>query len=74
MAKQPKSGMKSQLKELQWTQMLESMFPNLNTLAAITLSIPVSTASIERFFFLNEANKDEVHSSPSDSSLSKLMK
>ena len=40
MAKQPKENMKLQL----------SMFPNLNTLATISLSIPVATASVERSF------------------------
>ena len=61
MAKQPKSDMKSQLKELQLTDVLKPMFPNLNTLAVLALSIPISTASVEtrKKFFSNEANKDK---------------
>ena len=45
MAMQDKSDMKSQLKEMWWTEMLKPMFPNLNTLAAVALSIPISAAS-----------------------------
>ena len=39
-----------QLKELVTNETLVTMFPNLNTLANISLSIPVSTASVERSF------------------------
>ena len=47
MAKQPKENMKLQLTELATNEMLKSMFPNLNTLATSSLSIPVATASVE---------------------------
>ena len=50
MAKQPKENIKLQLKELATNEVLKSMFPNLNTLATISLSIPVTTASVERSF------------------------
>ena len=50
MAKQPKESMQLQLKELVTNETLVAMFPNLNTLANISLSIPVSTASVERSF------------------------
>ena len=49
MAKQPKENMKLQLKELATNEMLKSMFPNLSTLATISLSIPIATASVESF-------------------------
>ena len=50
MAKQPKENMQPQLKELVTNETLVTMFPNLNTLANISLSILVSTASVERSF------------------------
>ena len=42
--------MKTQLKELATNKILETMFPNLNRLAKICLSIPVGTASVETSF------------------------
>ena len=50
MGKQPKENMKLQLKELATNEMLKYMFPNMNTLATISLSIPIATASVERSF------------------------
>ena len=50
MAKQPKDSMKLQLIELATNETLIAMFPILNMLANISLSIPVSTASVERSF------------------------
>ena len=74
MAKQPKSDIKSQLKELWSTEMSKPMFANLNTLAAIDLSIPVSGASIKRSFSQMKLIKMRLCSSLCDSSLSPLMK
>ena len=54
--------------------MLKSMFPNLNTLAMISLSIPVATASVERSFSEMKLIKTRLRSSLSDTSLSHLMK
>ena len=51
----------------------QNVFPNLNTLASIVLSIPVSTASVERSFSQMELTKTRLHSSLSDSTLSHLM-
>ena len=65
MAKQPKDSMKLQLKELATNKTFIAMFPNLNTLANISLSIPVSTASVER--------KTRLRNRLSDKSLSHLM-
>ena len=46
-SKQPKDNLKSQLKELATN---ETLIPNLHRLATICLSIPVGTASVERYF------------------------
>ena len=74
MAKQPKENMKLQLKELATNEMLKSMFPNLNTLAIISLSIPVATASVERSFSQMKLIKSRLRNRLSDTSLSHLLK
>ena len=50
LSKQAIDSMKLQLKELATNKILDTMFPNLNALAKICLSIPVSTALVERSF------------------------
>ena len=47
---QPKDDISMQLKELLTNDMLIALFPNLQKLATICLSIPISTASAERSF------------------------
>ena len=42
-----KNDMKAQSKELASNDMLKTLFPNLNKLGPIRLSIPVMTASVE---------------------------
>lgn len=74
MAKQPEENMKLQLKQLASNEMLKNMFPHLNTLATICLSIPVATAYVERSFSQMKLIKTRLRSSLSDSSLSSLMK
>ena len=66
--------MKLQLTKLATNEMLKSMFPNLNTLATISLSIPVATASVERSFSQMKLIKTRLRSRLSDTSLSHLMK
>ena len=73
MAKQPKSNMKSQMKELRLTEMLKPVFPNLNTLAGIAWTFPISTESIQRSFSQMKLMKTKLHSSLSESSLSHLI-
>ena len=43
MSKQPKDNLQLQLKDLASNEMMKTMFPNLSTLATISLSIPVAT-------------------------------
>ena len=74
MAKQPKDNMKSQLEDLVSNDMLATMFPNLHTIAKISLFIPVATASVERSFSQMKPIKTRLCSSLNDTSLSHLMK
>ena len=74
MSKQPKANMKLQLKELVTNDMLTAMSPNLSTLGNICLSIPVSTASVERSFSQMKLLKTRLRNRLSDSSLLHLMK
>ena len=70
----PEDSMKTQLKELVCNEMMKTLFPNLRKIATISLSIPVSTASVERSFSQMKLIKTRLRSSLSDKSLSYLMK
>ena len=70
----PENNMKSQLKELVCNDMIRTLFPNLCKIATISLSIPVSTASVERSFSQMKLIKTRLRSSLNDKSLSHLMK
>ena len=70
----PENNMKSQLKELVCNDMMRTLFPNLCKIATISLSIPVSTASVERSFSQMKLIKTRLRSSLNDKSLSHLMK
>ena len=65
--------MKAQLKELASNDMIKTLFPNLSKIGAICLSIPVTTASVERSFSQMKLIKTRL-SSLNDKSLSNLMK
>ena len=54
--------------------MLQAMFPNLNTLANICLTIPVATASVERSFSQMKMIKTRLRNRMGKKSLSHLMK
>ena len=66
--------MKAQLKELASNDMIKTLFPNLSKIGAICLSIPVTTASVERSFSQMKLIKIRLRSSLNDKSLSNLMK
>ena len=70
----PENNMKSQLKELVCNNMMRTLFPTLCKIATISLSIPVSTASVERSFSQMKLIKTRLRSSLNDKSLSHLMK
>ena len=66
--------MKAQLKELASNDKIKTLFPNLSKIGAICLSIPVTTASVERSFSQMKLIKTRLRSSLNDKSLSNLMK
>ena len=66
--------MKAQLKKLASNDMIKTLFPNLSKIGAICLSIPVTTASVERSFSQMKLIKTGLRSSLNDKSLSNLMK
>ena len=66
--------MSSELKELTDNEMTRTLFPNLCKIAQISLSIPVTTASIERSFSQMKLIKTRLCSSLTDKNLSNLMK
>ena len=70
----PENNMKLHLKELVCNDMMRTLFPNLCKIATISLSIPVSTASVERSFSHTKLIKTRLRSSLNDKSLSHLMR
>ena len=61
--------MKSQLTDMVSNDMLTTMFPNMHTIATISLSIPAATASVERSFSQMKLIKTRLRSSLKDTSL-----
>ena len=49
-AQQPKESIGEQLQELVTNNMMGAMYPNLKLLATVCLTMPVTTASVERSF------------------------
>ena len=66
--------MKAQLKELASNDMIKTLFSNLSKIGAVCLSIPVTTASVERSFSQMKLIKTRLRNSLNDKSLSNLMK
>ena len=64
---------KTQLKELTSHEMLVTMFPNLSALANICMSLPVSTASVERSFSQMKMIITRLRNRIGESSLNHLM-
>ena len=54
--------------------MLKTMFPHLNTLANVCMTIPVGTASVERSFSQMKMIKNHLRNRLGEKSLSYLMK
>ena len=54
--------------------MLKTMFPHLNTLANVCITIPVGTASVERSFSQMKMIKTRLRNQMGEKSLSYLMK
>ena len=54
--------------------MMQTMFPNLSTLANVCLTIPVGTASVERSFSHMKMVKSRLRNQLGEADLSYLMK
>ena len=75
LAKKPEDNMAVQLKEVIMNDMLVTMFPNLHKMASISLTLPVSTASVENQKLLSdEANQNSRANSLSEVTLAQLMR
>ena len=74
LAKKPKDDTALQLKDLITNEMLNTMFPNLHKLAVVCVTIPVSTASVERSFSQMKLIKTRLRNSLNEGNLSHLMK
>ena len=70
----PEDDMQLQFKEVVSNDMLKTLFPNLNKIAIIRLSIPVVTTSVERSFSQMKLIKTRLRSSLNDKSLTHLLK
>ncbi len=71
---QPREYIKEQLKELSTNSMMQTMFPNLNILANVYLTIPVGTASVERSFSHMKMVKSRLRNRLGEANPSYLMK
>ncbi len=64
----------AQLQQLVSDDMMTTLFPNLSKLASVSLSIPATTASVERSFSQMKLIKTHLRSTLNDKNLSYLMK
>ena len=74
LAQKQQDDIPAQTKELLTIEMLIAMFPNLSKLASIAVTIPVSTASVERSFSHMELIKTRLRNSLCEGCLSQLMR
>ena len=74
LAKKPEDSIALQLKELITNEMLVTMFPNLQKIASIGLTLPVSTASVERSFSQMELIITRLRNSLTEGRLIQLMR
>ena len=72
--KPPKGTLCSQLTELSIDKMLRTTFSNVSTLVNICLTIPISTASVERSFSKTKLKKTQIRNRIGQSNGSHLMK
>ena len=72
--KQPQEDMTSLVKSLVKTEMMKDTFPQLSTLAYISLTIPIGTALVERTFSHIRIIKNHLRNRLGDKGLSYLMK
>ncbi len=66
----PEISMIAQLQQLVSDDMMTTLFPNLSKLASVSLSIPVTTASVERSFSQMKLIKTRLRSTLNDKNLS----
>ena len=74
LAKTPEDSIALQLKELITNEMLVTMFPNLQKIASIGLTLPVSTASVERSLSQIKLIKTCLQNSLTEGRLTQLMR
>ena len=74
LANKPGDNVALQLKELVRNEMLVTMFPNLQKIASICLTIPVWTASVKRSFSQMNLIKTRLRNLLSEGRLSHLMR
>ena len=74
LAKKLKDSIALQLKELITNEILVTMFPNLQKLVPIGLTLPVSTASVERSFSQMKQIKTRLRNSLTEGRLTQLMR
>ena len=74
LSKKAEDDIAKQLKELVTNEMLITTFPNLSKIASICLTIPASTASVERSFSEMKLIKTRLRKSLSEGTLSQLMR
>ena len=72
--KQPKDNLKTQLQELATNDTIIALLPNLHKLACYCLSLPISTASVERSFSQMKLTKTRLRNRLGQLILSHLMK
>ena len=74
LAKKPEDSIALQLKELITNEMLVTMFPNLQKIASIGLTLLVSTASVVRSFSQMKLIKTSLRNSLTEGRLTRLMR
>ena len=74
LAKKPEDSIALQLNELITNEMLATMFPNLQKIASVGLTLPVSTASVDGSFSQIKLIETSLGNSLTDDRLTELMR